>query len=1161
MMTKISKTKISALLTGCLFLSTSSPISADDYSNSGLTPELLRPKLSQLTPEAASLGRYGAFLVSEYSGAANISIPLYTVNSGAVSFPISLNYDGTGIKVEQDATTVGLGWNLSYGGLISHIICGEDDFREYSDFRNYVQNYWKNKNNSLPQDQPCQSLEFVKSDMVFLKSYYNGNAWGPAKPDEFYLYYNMSRGYDSPDVFQASFCGHNVSFVIDKRLGKDASGFYPIVILNDNARKYKISYELGYLGAKEYPLSFSITDDKGITYKFSKYSENYYQNQQIDSYYLTKIYGPDGETGKSVVSFEYSQISAYYGNGSRPTSKSHMAVTRRIFESNDDIPNIAGFPEALFNLLNPKIYSTEVGCGEYGYCYKVYPKSISTVNETIEFQLGSRKDLINAKKIESITIKTQVGNVQRKISFGNNEYFEEDSPMTGYSGKRLKLTSVTINDHKYNFEYDSRKLPAFSSYSKDYWGYYNGANPNVNNFIACTPAYNISNGLVRNVEHLGGSNRLASENLCNVGMLKKVVYPTGGYSVYDFEANRFNDKYYYPDASHRVTASTGATSQGSLSFYGSNTPFTKTFKLKNKATLKIDIIINSLGSKDTVNVIVRDSEGKEINRRNINGPRKEISEVLSAKFAANEQYTVEVNCKASKETSYSSAGNCIFTSADDDPVLTLSPEPVDKDGGYSIGGGLRIRSIKNYDSDNKFLNGVKYRYSGGRLLSPTVQLEKHFVDFQFENPSGSGSAYSTPRFSFLYANTEPSYPYICSLGIPATVGYDRIVKEEIDKDENVLRKTILLFHNYGYITEDVNTNAINSRMQNAFYFNSYYSNNSVYAKGHLNGNIKDEFVYYMENQKDSVIQSHSHYEYRSDEGNKKSVLYPKCIPTYLPGYHYYEAKYDLAFYRKFILWSYLTGKTDTLYNNSGSITNTSATTYSYNSSNYQASEQTVSDGLNTLRTRYYYPSDSDNRSSGLSNLTNRHNLSEVTAIDNYKNGYFVGGSTFNYTLNGNLPVVCSCYSILPNSSKTAVLEMAVTAWDGYGNIREYKLKNGTPVTVLWSYSHRYPVMEIVGKTYSEVKSAAPSAVTSLEAKAINESISSPVQSLHTTLKNSLSDAYVTAVLYDCWFNLLCKISPTGYVNYYNHDGYGRLQSIVDPKKGVLQKYNYNYKNK
>lgn len=153
--------KKATLMIGGLFLSSLSTIKADGNMPSGLTPEMLLPQFTNMTPEAASLGRYGAFQVSEYSGAANISIPLYTVKSGDVSFPINLYYDATGIKVEQDATFVGLGWNLSYGGMISHIVCGKDDFREGNDFPEFEHNYWKGKNISVSKDHPCQSLEFI----------------------------------------------------------------------------------------------------------------------------------------------------------------------------------------------------------------------------------------------------------------------------------------------------------------------------------------------------------------------------------------------------------------------------------------------------------------------------------------------------------------------------------------------------------------------------------------------------------------------------------------------------------------------------------------------------------------------------------------------------------------------------------------------------------------------------------------------------------------------------------------------------------------------------------------------------------------------------------------------------------------------------------------
>lgn len=1144
---------------------------ADDNSKAGLTPKMLRPDFTNLTPEAASLGKSGSFQVSEYSGNASISIPLYTGKSGSVSLPISLNYDGSGIKVEQDATMVGLGWNISYGGMISHIICGEDDFRETTGYTSYCQNYWKGKFQTVPKDQPCQSLEFINHQFYVDPHGYDAG-WGPYHEDQFSLHDRISRGYDTPDVFQASFCGHNVSFIIEKRIGTESNGLFPVVVLDDNANKYKISYKMDLtICGNKYPSSFTITDDKGISFEFSAYSENVFSNEHKDSYYLTKVYGPDGANGKSVITIEYDQSSTtFFGSGSRIARKNHQSSAEHVNYNKNDMPN-ANDPafENQNNRLVGKIkesYSQPIGCDENGYSYKVYPKKISTAQETIVFNLGNRDDLKNAKCISSVIITSKANSSTRRIDFSYG-YFYENTPLTGYSGKRLQLTGVTIDDQKYKFEYDSQKLPAFSSYSKDYWGYYNGANPNDSKFIACTPAYSISTtGMVSPIEHLDGSNRLASEKMCNVGMLKKVIYPTGGYTQYEYEIHRFNDKYYYPDANNSKIAFPMASSySNSLNLHGTMLK-KETFK---SASDKLELVISGILKNTSDKLIVKvsdSSSGKLIGTFSYNGvTNPQISATNKLSLTIGNNYTIEAELTASASSGSSTLASCTYKYEVANPNNSTKAGTSDENGGYSIGGGLRIKTIKNYDYNGTYLNGVKYEYNGGKLLCPTVQLEKHYVDLTWMyicwpagDPIAGYPAWDlTAKFSFNYANTEPSYLFVCSMGIPATVGYDQVSKNEIDKNGNVLRKTVLDFHNYGYITEDGNTNAINSRMQNVFFFNSYYSNNPAYTQGHLNGKIKKETRY---SDKGTITYA-AGYSYECVK--QGSVVYPKCFPNFIPGLHYYDAKFDLAFYRKFIAWSYLTGKTETLYDNNGKVISNTTSSYSYNPSNYQVSEQKASDGQNTSLTHYYYPMDGGNKSSGLSNLTSKHIIGELTSIDTYKNNKFVGGSRYDFTLNANLPVVNKCYSILPNSSKTPILEMNVTAWDGHGNIREYKQKNGTPVTVLWSYDHRYPVMEIAGKTYSEILAVASSSITSLESLPINGSVNGSVQSLYDSLKNNtnLKDAYVTSIIYDGQFNVACVMNPNGYTNYYNRDSFGRLSSVVDPTRGILQRYDYNYKNK
>src|SRR5690349_13255838 len=88
---------------------------AQNTNNTFKVPDII-PK----SPEAASLGRYGEVPVGEYTGAANISIPLHTVKGGKLEFPINLTYNSTGIRVTQEATWVGLGWDLSAVGGITY---------------------------------------------------------------------------------------------------------------------------------------------------------------------------------------------------------------------------------------------------------------------------------------------------------------------------------------------------------------------------------------------------------------------------------------------------------------------------------------------------------------------------------------------------------------------------------------------------------------------------------------------------------------------------------------------------------------------------------------------------------------------------------------------------------------------------------------------------------------------------------------------------------------------------------------------------------------------------------------------------------------------------------------------------------------------------------
>ena len=74
--------------------------------------------------QAGALMRSVNVPVNFYTGVANINIPLYGIGLKSLQVPVQLCYQASGIKVNDAATWVGLGWRLSAGGRISRMVKG-----------------------------------------------------------------------------------------------------------------------------------------------------------------------------------------------------------------------------------------------------------------------------------------------------------------------------------------------------------------------------------------------------------------------------------------------------------------------------------------------------------------------------------------------------------------------------------------------------------------------------------------------------------------------------------------------------------------------------------------------------------------------------------------------------------------------------------------------------------------------------------------------------------------------------------------------------------------------------------------------------------------------------------------------------------------------------
>ena len=1085
------------------------------------------PDFQKLTPEASALGQYGQYQSPGYTGVPNISVPLFSLSSGDFSMPVELHYDASGIKVDQQATYVGLGWNLIMGGSISQIICGKNDFYEniFTTFSISNLDLMQDILPSLLGSLPYYCLTFFPT-VRYPATGVVGSTF-PLVEDrkKCDILQEVAKGGWVPDIFQASFCGHSVSFVIDKNSRKAR-------IIGNDATTYKIEL-MEYTGP--YPFSIEITDDHGFKYYFTAAPLTSMEDNA--AYNLSIIKNPGG---RILVEFEYEDAS--------------YTLLRSYYETvgkNDEEVGMPIASQAIYNMFVRQNYPSSLVYGIKEH----YPKTIITDKETVSLMYGTREDIKNAKKIDSIKVVSNNDRTKNlhtvifKYGYFSESAFESSlcsryrySDWYGY--KRLKLTDVTVDGRKYAFGYnDNLDLPSRLTKRQDYWGYYNGQNNS--NGLCASPKYKFNyNGQLEGAEVVGSANRYASENFCKVGILNKITYPTGGYTKFDYEINHFNDDeglYYYPSANSNLEYVRKESCGSGYNGHGySTTPDETEFDVSQPVKVEITtsspyLPTNSQYYKLYFSIIGKDSSGKTVFSKNYTkyNDRQDYEEsyILPKGHYVLSSQVVNV-------TSGLIIGGGIQVKFP--PEYRVDTSIADASG-KSIGAGLRVKTIENYDSDNTLLGYTRYKYDDGKLLIPTVKPEYIYMMYLFTEKTPNYPIYTMPQSffcAFYFINSSPTNLAVCSLGSPH-VGYTKVTKENYDKKRQLMSYEIENYNNAGY------TNA----SDNVFNVN----------RDGLNGKLAESTTY----SKDHSLMHKVSYSYKIFGDNpaiSDMVFFPWSRCTDMdPGGSALEACFKYSIYSKSPVSALPLSITETSYTG-GSALRSMVTTYEYKGSNYQpvSVTKTVDYGSNAKeisQIKYWYPEDTEVSSSNTSYLTSVHSISEHVKAEEYKNGKIVSGYRNVYgVLSNGLPVISKNYSI--DSSKKELLELDVTDFDSYGNIREFKMKNQTPVTVIWSYNHQVPVMEIVGMTYSEVKNKY-SNIASLENATIATTIINMTEALHAVFREN--DVMATAYEYSPWYTVSCIISPNGNKTRYNYDSYGRLEKVSDNANKTLQKYSYKYR--
>ncbi len=509
------------------------------------------------SPEAYSLGKYGDIPVSLYTGIPDISIPLYALTDEEVSVPISLSYHAGGIRVEEKASWVGLGWALNAGGVITRTVVDEAD------------------------DNPDAARSEFNVDAIgsyHSRVLHDDAFWNNPHSDSLRLADSDYREFDSePDIFFYNFLGYTGQFFLPE---KPQSGT-PIALTSSHS-KIKIVPEFNN---NDYIYRWSVVDENGIKYEFDAKDEHVSDQFSIydgtsfrdnyTSWYLSEIEFRNGEK----IIFDYSQPRdvSYY-------NKSYSAIILDDSTAQDAISEVLSHHKVVkLERIRSKNFTLDFVTATNPDRFDS-PKYIAD-SDTLEKQEYSLSEIILWKKHDSGSDSSIVKKYSFDYGYFNNTVQHQLDNSWSVSSpdiwKRLRLDSVSIVSEydtllqKYSFEYDEDRFnyrrynmqtgqyentgyyvtfPRYSSfvchynstplpldYHKllcddrpvvDHWGFFNAQWENNGSGIPYF--YSSADG-----SPLPPANLEVNESAVKSGMLTKITYPTGGYAEFEYESNSY----------------------------------------------------------------------------------------------------------------------------------------------------------------------------------------------------------------------------------------------------------------------------------------------------------------------------------------------------------------------------------------------------------------------------------------------------------------------------------------------------------------------------------------------------------------------------------------------------------------------------------------------
>ncbi|MEN2436754.1 DUF5977 domain-containing protein [Weeksellaceae bacterium A-14] len=1178
-------------------------------------------QISNLTPASpivSSLIKFAEVPVDNYNGTAAFNIPLYEINEGDFNFPLSANYYSTGLKVEEEASNIGLGWTLNAGGVI-HMTNTNNEF-----FQDFIPN--ENEANQNPDDDPRESsfvFNYIRNGYTFYDS--------TGKKDSKHFQVGQSSEYH---LFIYNFNGITGKFIEDKD--------HKFVSLDKNNiifEEYIASNESGFK---------AITPD-GIKYYFTlRASTSGSTNSDCltigqsssASFYLTRI-----ETPKNTI------IKFLYGKGHTVYAVPHLIQT---FTKN----LITGYSNpfgANWNTTGPTLPDAinAIKCGYSRSTSIEYSiKEINSDHTKIVFESSAREDFQNGEKIDKIRIYSINGSSLkeiRTINFnynyfnGNIKYgdyinkadlacdcFIRPADISeNYKSKRLKLISVSFGNGDlahiptYHFCYNNTLLPYKTSLAQDLWGYFNGETtnksllPNVNDIgykDDYVPFYFVS--------HAQPSIRKSAEDFMKAGILTDIIQPTGGVTNLEFEINKFSS----PSIEKTLIQTTksvqdfNSTSAQSIEFTipsitNQLISFSMSLTCNKNSPCNVDIPSGSYECapyKNSGLAPYQTTHPNDIRLYGIIEKKIDGKWQLITDFSRNNPDLIAYGnshgiCGLFEKdmTNLLSPGEYKMTANYPDNKTGFLGGPwvnmkityfEEKDIMYpNEGAGLRIKRIANYDRDGTKNNEKLYIYNGGVLMTRPV-----FYRIQDHNDTKIYASSFSPQWTTVLSQQDLN----CTIGSAISPPMQYNVRTLILNSDAVIPYSYnahgsLVGYNevrikYG---ENVIGNSTASIGEEQYFYNNLPDYSTYYpsriaglpeTRYLRNGTLKEKNIFRLLNvgsinptkelirkeKYDFIVKDQKRYWAYKAEYLPLTFFCPNnsfstsSTLDYNSNFlHFYHIKTGTVLLNQKEETEYIEGKPITKIHN-----------YIYNKKKQLITEEITENNGDKTLLRSYFPHDmlSGDQSAIMTDLINSNRIDLQIRQEKKFNGKEISASETFFAKD-----VTTSDIILPkktfrsfgnfNIDKSSNTNL-VTSFDLYnnkGNLLQFHSNNGGYNTVLiWGYNGLYPIAKIVGKgTYP----FPPYSTTDISQNLINNITSAANSDIDDTTELSfitaldnmrrdkkMEELQITTYTHDPLVGITSLTLPTGIRTKYYYDLQNRLKRVTNEDGQLIKEFDYNY---